>query len=174
MSYLAFLTRWYNLVFVALAIAGLAVGLAGRLARRRTTAVSVGLVAAATIGLTWNGALHDLGIGGYERRFPVILLVALLAGMGTGVALDRLRRRLLPPVEGVLFTEPGHEGTIARVVTRAVGPAPASGRAQWQDEAGVIHIVRCHTGEGELKFGRRVRLDRFDDENASYLVEVAR
>jgi hypothetical protein len=171
-SYLEFLARWYNLPFLALAVGALAAGLYGRVTRRRTTAVSTALAAAALLGLTWNGALHDLGIRDFGRRFPLVFLVSLAAGVLLGVGLDRLRRRLFPPVEGVAFTEPGLEGSEARVVTRTVGPEPASGRAQWQDEAGVIHVIRVHTAGDLLRFGRRVRLVAWDGVARSYRVET--
>jgi hypothetical protein len=74
-------------------------------------------------------------------------------------------------VEGVAFTVPGLEGSEARIVTRTVGPAPGSGRAQWQDERGVIHVVRVHTGEDLLRFGRRVRLVAWDEGERSYRVD---
>ena len=60
----------------------------------------------------------------------------------------------------------------ARVVTRAAGPAAGSGRAQWQDDEGNLHIVHVHTAEGELGFGRRIRLECFDPETESYLVST--
>jgi len=172
-NYLEFLARWYNLPFLALVLAGLAVGLAGRLRRRRTTGVSTGLVVAGIVGLTWNGALHDLGLNGYERRFPVVLASAALIGAIIGITLDRARRRLFPAVEGLAFTVPGLEGSPARIVSREVGPEPASGRAQWRDEDGVMHIVRVHSGDESLPFGREVRLLTYDARARSYLVEIA-
>jgi hypothetical protein len=171
-SYLEFLARWHNLPFLALALGALVAGLWGRTTRRRTTALSTGLAAAALIGLTWNGALHDLGVEDYGRRFPLVLLVSLVAGGLLGVGLDRLRRRVFPPVEGVAFTEPGLEGSDARIVSRTAGPEPASGRAQWQDEAGVIHVIRVHTSGDVLRFGRRVRLAEWYEAARSYLVET--
>lgn len=172
MNYLEFLARGYNIPFLALAAGAVAAGLYGRATRRRTTALSTGLAAAALVGLTWNGALHDLGVPDIGRRFPLVLLVSLGAGVLIGAGLDRLRRRLFPPVEGVAFTEPGLEGNEARIVTRTAGPEPASGRAQWQDEGGVIHVVRVHTGGEALRFGRRVRLVAWDEARSSYRVET--
>ncbi len=172
MSYLEFLARGYNLPFLALAAGALVAGLYGRATRRRTTALSTGLAAAALVGLTWNGALHDLGVVDIGRRFPLVLLVSLVAGVLLGLGLDRLRRRLFPPVEGVAFTESGLEGSEGRIVTRTAGPEPASGRAQWQDVAGVIHVVRVHTGEELIRFGRRVRLVEWDEAARSYRVET--
>jgi hypothetical protein len=172
-SYVEFLARWYNLPFLALVLAGLAVGLVGRLGRRRVTALSTALIAAGIVGLTWNGALHDLGLNGYERRFPIVLASAALIGAIIGITIDRARRRLFPAVEGLAFTMPGLEGSMARIVSREVGPEPASGRAQWRDEHGVMHIVRVHAGDESLPFGREVRLLTFDAGSRSYLVETA-
>lgn len=172
MSYLDFLTRWYNLSFLFLVLAGLGVGWKGRLSKRRASAVSLGLVAAGIVGLTINGALHDLGIEGYERRFPAVLAGAILIGGLIGMLVTRARRRLFPAVEGMAFTVPGLEGSKARIVSREVVAEPASGRAQWRDEDGVMHIVRVHTREGTLPFGREVRLVSYDERGRSYLVEV--
>lgn len=172
MNYLEFLARGYNLPFLALAAGAIAAGLYGRATRRRTTALATGLAAAALVGLTWNGALHDLGVVDIGRRFPLVFVVSAGAGLLLGVGLDRARRRLFPPVEGVAFTEPGLEGNEARVVTRTAGPEPASGRAQWQDEAGVIHVIRIHTAGDLLRFGRRVRLVAWDEAARSYRVET--
>ena len=171
MTYLEFLARWYNLPFLALVLAGLAVGLVGRLRQRRTTGLSTGLVSAGIAGLTWNGALHDLGLGGYEQRFPVVLAGALLIGTVIGFIIDRARRRLFPAVEGLAFTVPGLEGSLARIVSREVGPDPASGRAQWRDEDGVMHLVRVHSADEALPFGREVRLLTYDAGARSYLVK---
>jgi hypothetical protein len=171
-NYLEFLARWYNLPFLALVLAGLTVGLAGRLRRRTIPGVSTGLVAAGIVGLTWNGALHDLGLGGYEQRFPVVLAAAVLIGGLIGLLVDRARRRLFPEVAGLAFTVPGLEGSLARIISRDVGPEPASGRAQWRDEEGVMHLVRVHAPDETLKFGREVRLVAFDPGTRSYLVET--
>jgi len=56
--------------------------------------------------------------------------------------------------------------------TLTIAPEAGSGRAQWQDTDGNLHIVHVHTtGEG-LRFGRRVRLENFDPETESYLVST--
>ncbi len=68
------------------------------------------------------------------------------------------------------FNRPGHEGVEARLVTRGAGPEPGSGRAQWQDGEGTLHIVHVHTSGEDVGFGRRVLLDRFDEASESYLV----
>ena len=172
-SYFEFLARWYNLPFLALVLAGFAAGLAARLRRRRATALSTGLIAAGIVGLTWNGALHDLGLNGYATRFPVVLASSALIGAFIGITLDRARRRLFPAVEGLAFTVPGLEGSLARVVSREVGTEPGSGRAQWRDEDGVMHVVRVHAADESLPFGREVRLVTFDSGGRSYLVETA-
>jgi hypothetical protein len=172
MNYLEFLARWYNLPFLALVLAGLVVGLVGRLRRRRVTALSTGLIAAGIVGLTWNGALHDLGLDGYEQRFLVVLASSALIGGFIGFMIDRARRRLFPAVEGLSFTVPGLEGSLARIVSREAGPEPGSGRAQWTDGDGVMHLVRVHCAAGTLSFGREVRLLTFDAGARSYLVET--
>ena len=173
MNYLEFLARWYNLPFLALVLAGFAVGLMGRLRRRRTTGLTTGLISAGIAGLTWNGALHDFGLAGYERWFPVVLASALLIGMFIGFVIDRARRRLFPAVAGLAFTVPGLEGSLARIVSREVGPDPASGRAQWRDEDGVMHLVRVHSVDEGMSFGREVRLLKYDAGARSYLVEIS-
>lgn len=172
MNYLEFLARWYNLSFVFLVLAGLGIGLKNRLGGRGVSAVSISLVAAGIIGLTVNGALHDLALDGYERRFPLVLSGALLIGSLLGAATARARRRLSSGVRGLSFTVPGLEGSRAKIVSREVASEPASGRAQWRDEDGVMHVVRVHTKEGSLPFGRDVRLVTYDESGRSYLVEV--
>ena len=171
MNYLEFLTRWYNLPFVVLILGGLLTGMVARARGRRATALSTGLVAAGVVGLTWNGALHDLGIEGYAERFGLVLLASGLAGAAIGIATDRVRRRLFPAVEGLAFTVAGLEGSEARIVSREATSDPGSGRAQWQDEDGVLHIVRVHSGAATIRFGRPVRLTEFDEDARSYLVE---
>ncbi|MDT8435347.1 MAG: hypothetical protein RRA92_01205 [Gemmatimonadota bacterium] len=172
-EYLAFLGRWYNLPFLGLVAAGLGLRLVTRAGRRRPPGLSVDLLAMGVVGLTLNGALHDFGVMEIGARFPVVLGVAAVAGHLIGRGVRALRRKVLPPVEGVAFTAPGMEGAEARIVSRYAGAQPASGRAQWQDEAGVLHIVRIHTGGEELRFGRRVRLVGYLQAETSYLVEPA-
>jgi len=173
MNYFEFLARWYNLPFGVFILAGIAAGMIARARRTRATALSTGLVAAGIVGLTWNGALHDLGIEGYADRFGRVLLASGLAGAAIGIATDRARRKLFPAVEGLAFTVAGLEGSEARVVSREVTSDPGSGRAQWRDEDGVLHIVRVHSGEGPIRFGRPVRLLEFDATSRSYRVEEA-
>ena len=171
MSYLEFLARWYNLAFLALVAGGLAVGLAGRISGTRRPALAAALIVAGIIGLTWNGALHDFGLADWERRFPVILIASLAAGSLVGFGVARVRR-LTPEVTGLAFTAPGLEGTRCLIVSRRVGPEPASGRARWTDEDGVMHVVRVHTEAPSLRFGRRVVLRSFDPVGRSYLAEA--
>lgn len=171
MNYFEFLTRWYNLPFVIFVFSGVVAGIVARSRRTRATALSAGLVAAGIVGLTWNGALHDLGIEGYAERFGLVLLASGLAGAAIGIATDRVRRRLFPAVEGLAFTVAGLEGSEARIVSREVTSDPGSGRAQWRDEDGVLHIVRVHSGEAPIRFGRPVRLTEFDETSRSYRVE---
>ncbi len=172
MSYWEFLARWYNLVFLALVAGGLAVGLAGRLAARRRPGVAAGLIVAGIVGLTWNGALHDLGLHDYERRFSAVLAVSLVIGTLVGLAVARVRR-WRPGVQGLAFTAPGLEGTRARVVSGEVGADPASGRVQWTDAGGVMYVVRVHTSEPSMRFGREVVLRDYDPNARSYRVESA-
>lgn len=171
MSYVEFLARWYNLVFLALVAGGLAVGLSGRISGTRRPAQATALLVAGIVGLTWNGALHDFGLADYERRFPLVLTASLAVGALVGFAVAKVRR-LTPEVKGLAFTAPGLEGTRCLIVSRGVGPAPASGRAQWTDEEGVMHVVRVHSEDPSMRFGRRVMLRSFDPEGRSYLVEA--
>lgn len=170
MSYAEFLGRWYNLVFLGIGTAGLGFAAWGKLAGRDVLRPATGLLATSVVGLTWNGAVHDLGLGSPALRFPLILLVSAGVGVLLAHGAGRLRDRYFPPITSVRFNRPGLEGARARIVTREVGPVPGSGRAQWQDPDGVLHIVHAHTdGEG-MGFGRRVVLGTFDPEAESYLV----
>jgi uncharacterized integral membrane protein len=170
-SYFEFLARWYNLPFVAAILAGFVAGLVARGGRRRATVLTTGLVATGVVGLTWNGALHDLGIDGYGDWFGLVLLGSGIAGALIGMATDRARRRLFPAVEGLAFTVPGLEGSEARIVSRGGTSDPGSGRAQWRDDDGILHLVRVHGEAGTIRFGRPVRLAEFDEEARSYRVE---
>ncbi len=168
MSYLEFLRQWYNLAFLMVGVAGLACSIWSRLADRNLFRPTVGLIVAAVTGLTWNGAIHDLGLGSPEPRFPLVVVVSGAAGLLAAAGVGRLRDRYFRPISSVRFNRPGHEGAEARVVTREVRSEPGSGRAQWQDSDGVLHVVHVHT-EGEfLGFGRRVILGPFDPESESY------
>jgi len=157
-NYGEFLLQWYNLLFLAVGAGGLGLALYSRRRGRDSLPVGATALAAAVAGLTLNGAVHDLGLG------------ALVLGAGAGWALTRARDRWFPPIEGVRWNPPGQEGAEARVVSSSVEEEPGSGRAQWQDEDGVVTLVRCHTAEGSMKFGARVRLEEYDEEGSSYRV----
>jgi hypothetical protein len=135
---------------------------------------AVVLVVAAVTGLTWNGAIHDLGLGSAAPRFPLVVLVSAAVGLITATGVGRIRDRHFRPVSAVQFNRPGHEGVDARVVTKTTGTDPGTGRAQWQDTDGVLHIVHIHTATAGIGFGRRVRLGPFDPVVESYLVETLR
>ncbi|MFQ5888765.1 MAG: hypothetical protein ACE5JR_01795 [Gemmatimonadota bacterium] len=170
MSYLAFLAEPYNLPFVlAAVVAAASVPVARRLGGDSLGATA-GLIAAAITGLTWNGAIHDLALGSPAPRFPLVLAVSIAVGLLTGRAAVRFRDRHFPPIRDVRLTEPGHEGLEAIVVSRQVASEPGSGRVQWQDDDGVMHVVRCHSSGEVLPFGRTVRLVEFDARDRSYLV----
>jgi hypothetical protein len=172
MTYLEFLSRWYNLAFLFLGAAGLTCAAWGRVRHRDHFRVAATLVVTAVIGLTWNGTIHDLGLGSPAPRFPYVLVGSAAIGVLAGRWLWRFRGRHLRPIESVRFNRPGHEGVEARLVTRGTGPEPGSGRAQWQDQEGNLHIVHVHTAEGDLGFGRRVRLEHFDAVTESYVVST--
>lgn len=172
MTYLDFLGRWYNLVFLALGVAGLLFAVWGRTRKRDLFRRSSSLLIAAVTGLTWNGTIHDLALGSPGARFPYVFAGSVAVGWFAGFWLARLRSRHFRPISSVRFNRPGHEGVEARLVTRGAGPLPGSGRAQWQDEEGVLHIVHVHTAGETVGFGRRVLLDRFDPESESYRVTV--
>ena len=170
MTYFEFLSRWYNLVFLALGGAGLA-GLAwARWGGSSRSREAVTLLVATIAGLTWNGAIHDFGFGSPGPRFPYVLGGSLLLGWIVSGWIMRFRNRHLRPILAVRFNRAGHEGTEARLVSRSTGSTPGSGRAQWQDEEGTLHIVHVHTGGDELGFGRRVILGEFDAGSQSYRV----
>lgn len=170
MSYVEFLGRWYNVVFVVLGVLGLLAAAGLRVRGRSWVPLGAGLLAAGVTGLTWNGAIHDLGLGSPGPRFPLVLAVSAAVGVLGGLVAARLRDRFFRPITDVRFNRPNHEGVVARIVSRDVGPEPGSGRAQWQDADGALHIVHVHTQGPEIRFGRRVRLGSFDAEVQSYVV----
>ena len=171
MSYVEFLLQWYNLPWVAAALAA-GVGLA---AGRRGPAW-IGAFVAGVAGLTLNGGLHDLGIGPIGSKLPLVAAASLACGALAGWGLPRLRRRLLPPVTGVAFNQPGLEGREAIVLSARL-EKDGTGRARHRDEAGVSHIVRVHLDPGldaeAVRFGARVRLGAFDDARLSYPIRPA-
>ena len=170
MTYFQFLAHWYNLVFLALGAAGLICAAWGRMRGRDLFRLAATLLVSAVIGLTWNGTIHDLQLGDPGPRFPYVLIGSVLAGWLAGRWLGRIRARHFRPISAVRFNREGHEGVEARLVTRAAGAIPGSGRAQWQDAEGTLHVVHVHTSGEEIGFGRRVVLDRFDPSVESYLV----
>lgn len=170
MSYLDFLLRPFNLVYLGALAAGLAVLVWARTGKRDLFRVHAGLIALGIAGLTVNGAVHDLELGDpgelFLRSSVVAVVLALLA---TGAA-AWIRDRFFPPIRTVLFNERGLEGVEAKVVSRRVEPEPGSGRAQWHDGDAALHLVACHTREGSVGFGRTVRLEEYDEESDSYRV----
>jgi len=170
MTYLEFLGRWYNLAFLALGAAGLLSAAWGRARSRDLFRLAATLVITAVTGLTWNGTIHDLGLGEPGPRFPYVLVGSAAAGWLAGRWLWRIRERHFRPISAVRFNRAGHEGVEARLVTRGAGVIPGSGRAQWQDADGTLHVVHVHTSAEEIGFGRRVVLERFDAAAESYLV----
>jgi hypothetical protein len=120
MSYLDFLAEWYNLVFLAAGALALVVAAGNRLRGRSSLALPAGLLVAAVTGLTWNGAIHDLGGGSPAPRFPLVVVVAAAVGVLGGRTLALVRDRFFRPITAVCFNRPGYEGVEARVaVTRA-------------------------------------------------------
>lgn len=171
MSYWEFLVQPYNLPFLALGVVGVAVLLANRRSARDLFRLSAGLVAAGVLGLTLNGAVHDLALGDIGSRFPLVLVLALVLSVPVAWACGRLRDRFFRSPERVLWNAPGLEGREAKVVSRRVQSTPGSGRAQRHDPDGTMHLVRCHTSEASLGFGHQIRLMEYDDDEKSYLVE---
>ncbi len=169
MNYLDFLGEWYNIAFVSMTAAGMACAGYGRLRGRDLFGWAAGLIAAGVVGLTWNGAIHDLALGSPAPRFPLVLLVSAAIGVLFGQWAARFRNRHFRPIRGVSFNRPGHEEVEALIVSRDTGPEPGSGRAQWQDERGTLHLVHVHTSGEGLGFGTKVRLVQFDAETESYL-----
>ena len=170
MSYGEFLLQWYNLIFLVAGVVGLAAALFGGGEDRDPFRFAATALSTSIVGLTLNGAIHDLRLGDPAGQFWWVLPSALVGGALFGWAMERARNRWFPPVQGVRWNPPGQEGAEARVVSSSVGQEPASGRAQWQDEDGVLTLVKCHTAEDEMKFGARVRLEEYDADGESYLV----
>lgn len=171
MSYLEFLGRPYNVVFLVTGAVGVVVLVLGRGREKDLFLVHAGLIALAFAGLTLNGAIHDLGLGDPADRFPTVLGLSVVIG-AAGAGVSRLvRDRFFPPVQSVHFNDRGLEGVEARVVSRSVEAEPGSGRAHWHDGEGGLHLVSCHTSEGRIGFGKTVRLETFDEEHHSYLVQ---
>lgn len=170
MSYLEFLVRPFNLVFLASTAAGVVVLLLSRSRERDLFVVHVGLLAFGVAGLTLTGAVHDFRLGPPGERLPEILLASAVLAAGAALGGRRIRDRFFPPVRDVRFNEPGLEGVEALVVSDGVDETPGSGRAHWHDGEGVLHLVACHSPGGRIEFGEDVRLEEYDDEHGSYLV----
>lgn len=177
MTYLQFLGQWYNLPWLAAVGVGLLLGLRTRLGSRDRpaggprTSPAVVLVTAGVVGLTLNGAIHDLRLGSAEALFPLVTALSLGVGWFLAWGGVRLRNRFAPPVTGLAFNRPGLEGGDAVVMSGGVA-SDRTVRARLRDDAGVVHIVRVHVPEGQdardLGIGRRVRLGAFDGERGSY------
>lgn len=170
MSYLEFLLRPFNLVFVGAVVAGLAVLALSRAAERDLVLAHAGLIAFGVVGLTLTGAVHDLRLGSPGERLPEILVVSAAAAVAGSLGVRWLRDRFFPPVRDVQFNQPGLEGVEARVVSDGVDETPGSGRAHWHDGEGKLHLVSCHSASGRIGFGATVRLEEYDDEHRSYRV----
>lgn len=170
MSYLDFVVQPFNLPFLAAVGAGLGLLLYARSSDRDLFLLHAGLLSLGIAGLTVNGAVHDFALGDPAGHFPRVLAGSLvLAALATGAG-KWIRDRFFPPIRQVRFNEPGLDGVEARVVSERVEAEPGSGRAQWHDGEGALHLVVCHTEEGSVGFGRTVRLEEFDDEHDSYRV----
>lgn len=172
MSYPEFLLQPYNLGFLASGVLGVGLLVANRWADRDLFLLSAGLISLSVVGLTLNGAIHDLGLGDPAGRFPLVVALSAVLAAGATVAARWVRNRYFPPVDAVHFNEPGLEGVTARVVSREVDDEPGSGRAQWHDGDGGLHLVACHTRGGTVGFGSQVVLERFEEDRGSYLVRA--
>ena len=130
MTYFDFLGHWYNLAFLAIGAAGLVCAAWGRVRGRDLFRAATTLLVAAVTGLTWNGTIHDLGLGSPAPRFLYVLVGSMAAGWLAGRWASRIRARHFMPISAVRFNRDGHEGVEARLVTRSAGVEPGSGRAQ--------------------------------------------
>lgn len=197
MTYLQFLGQWYNLIWLGVVGIGSLLALKARMSGRgrivaRTpeaggdtvgttteapegprTSPAAALITAGVLGLTLNGAIHDFHLGPVGRRFPIVVIASLVGGWLLVRGMSRLRHRLAPPVTGITFNREGLEGREAVVLSGSLDES-GIGRARYRDAAGVAHIVRVHESGGEaaeLRFGRRVRLGRFDEDRRAYAAE---
>lgn len=180
MNYFEFLVQPYNLLWLAAAVGGLiALAFGGRRGHRALnpegrippvrTSIRILLLVAGLVGLTINGALHDLRLDPIGPRQPLVATVSLAAAWLLAWGGPRLRRRMFPPVTAVKFNEPGLEGAEAVVLSRGIGPNDEPGRARHYAEDGVSHIVRvAPAGRHSLRFGMKVTLGRFDDAKRAY------
>ena len=187
MSYLEFLTRWYNWPYLA----GLAVSVAAflrlpptrRLGERFRDLLDLQEVSGrflllvfglsfGILGLTLNGALHD-----YWRRWQEIgavpgFVVAGGAALLITRGLGRVQERHFPRYTSVKFGSPDLEGYEGRVVSRVVSPDYRAGRAQVMEEGGTLHVVLCKTSAEEIPYSATVRLQAYDPADGRYFVET--
>jgi len=170
LPYLDFLGEWFNLPFVGAVVIGGAL-IVWRHRTVRPGWVPAAVFAAGITGLTVNGAIHDLALGDPADQFPLVIVIAIVAGVGLAFAGSRVLHRAFPPVTGVTWNQPGLEGSIAQIVTATAGAESPTGRARVRDTDGVVHVVRVHAPGGSLRFGRRVRLGTFDDSRNAYPIE---
>ena len=170
MSYAEFLAQWFNLPYVVAVVVGVVL-LFRPNPEIRPAWVAGATLASGIIGLTLNGAIHDLALGTPAERFPLVFVIAATAGISLAFVGSRLLRRAFPPVTGVTWNQPGLEGAIAQIVTAIAGADSPSGRARVRDEDGVVHVIRVFSSGVSLRFGRRVRLGPFDHTRKGYPVE---
>lgn len=186
MSYLIFLLRWYNWLYVAgLLLAALSLARLGVLARAgRALGRGLGLqrvsghplvrifgLAFGVIGLTVNGALHDYWPTAQEMGFlPGLVLTVVLAVLVTR-GLGQVLERHFPEIKAVRWGAPGLGGREGRVVSRTVSLDYRAGRAQVMGEDETLHMVLCKTKGEEIPFGAVVVLGEYDAEDGRYYVE---
>jgi hypothetical protein len=168
-EYVDFLGRWYNLVFLVSGAFGVLAWFVGRRRSPRSRLLAGTLVAGAVVGLTINGAFHDLSLGDPGSWFGFVLPISLLIGVATATAYAAISDRYFPAVRRVHIDSGDLAGLEARVVSRSVSHSPRSGRAQRLD-GGVLHVVHCHTAEEDIRFGCRVVLGQYDPSAASYRI----
>ncbi len=169
MSYLQFLLRWYNLIFLALGLSGVGAWIVARARTRRMPVASGTLIGTCVAGLTFNGAIHDLALGDPAPRFPLVLIASVAVAFVFAYGYRRLTDRYFPPVRRIEIDSPGLVGLEGRLVSQGVDREPRSGRAHCHD-GGVLHLVHCHTMEEELRCGRTIRLEAYDEASRSYRV----
>ncbi len=186
MNYLDFLLQWYNWPYLAallLAIASFtrlqAIDRAGRrmgswVGIRRVSGralVRVFALAIAVVGLTVSGAIHDYWPARQEQGFlPGLVATTLIAALITR-SIGRLFERHFPEIKAVGWGSPDLGGLKGRVVSGLVSPDYKAGRAHVMMEDGTLHTVMCKTEEGEITYGRTVRLGEYDASDGRYFVE---
>jgi len=170
LTYAEFLAQWFNLPYLVAVVVG-AILLFRPNRESRPGWFAGAALASGIIGLTLNGAIHDLSLGTPSDRFPFVFVIAVTFGIAIAFAVSRFLRRVFPPVTGVTWNEPGLEGSVAQIVTAIAGTESSSGRARVRDSDGVVHVIRVFSSGVSLRFGRRVRLGPFDDTRKGYPVE---